>query len=137
MLKGHQLNHLAKRAVEVRKKGCRYEQATGTLRIPRDGLITPVLIEISREREGGPRFDLVCDRAQHGSNPVSRSLGIEASIVVDKGGFEEEFDGLVRAVSGWCEDTGSVQNTGGEIEPESAVLPDDVLDLGPCNHTGV
>ena len=66
---------------------------------------------------------------------MSGGLGVEASIVVDKGGFEEELEGLVRAVSGWCEDTRSVQNTGSEIEPESPVLPDDVLDLGLSDHT--
>jgi len=135
VLKGHQLDDLSKRAVEVWKKGCRYEHAPATLRIPRDGLITPVLKEVSWEREGGRRFDLVGDRAQHGSNPVSGSLGLEASIVVDKGRLEEEFESLVRAVSCWCEDTRFAQNTGGEIEPEGAVLPDDVLDLGLCDHT--
>ena len=68
---------------------------------------------------------------------MSGSLGIEASIVVDKGGFEEELESLVRAVSGWCEDTRSVQNTGGEVKPEGPVLPDNVLDLGLCDHTEV
>jgi hypothetical protein len=50
VLKGHQLDELAKPAVEVWKEGCRHEQPAATLRIPRDGLITPVLIEVSWER---------------------------------------------------------------------------------------
>jgi hypothetical protein len=65
------------------------------------------------------------------------SLGFEAAIVVDKGSLEEQLESLVRAVSGWCEDTSFVQNTGGEIETEGPVLPDYVLDLGLCDHTEV